>query len=160
MDKLTIQSNVCIEPKCLNNQILSHIKNKLLKDLLGTCDQEYGYVTKIYPEITVLNNIVSLAGNGIYFKVSLNIDSLKPKIGSIFEGKITNISPLAIFVEVECKMKVIVPAIKMLDYKYSKLKKIYEKGNDTLKLSRTVKVCITAFKYEKKMFDCIGTLIC
>jgi DNA-directed RNA polymerase subunit E'/Rpb7 len=158
MSRITVERKVFLEPKYLDSKILTHIDSKLKKQLIGNCDQEYGYVIKIYENLSILSNTVSSAGTGVYFHVRFSLKTLKPKVGNTYEGTVCLIYPDLIFVEVANKMKILIRDDKMNGYRYSKTKNIFKKDTKTIMVGDKVQIVIDMIKYEKQNFNCIGSL--
>lgn len=158
MSRIVMERKICIEPKYLDDNIKSHLLKKIQKDILGKCDQSYGYVTKIYKKIEIVENIISTAGPGVFFLVKFEAQVLKPEVGSEYEGVVCMVSSHGIFVEVFQKIKVFIPADKMDGFKFDKNKQVFKRGKETISESDTVEISITMIRYEKQNFNCIGSL--
>lgn len=158
MSRITIIRKICLEPRYLDENLQEHLKEKIHTDVLNHCDQAYGYITKIYDNIEIVENIISQAGPGIFFKVKFTAKVLRPEVNSVYEGKICMIFAQGIFVEIMGKMKVLVPADKMGNFKYNKTTSTFKNGTKTLVQGDKVEVLITMIKYEKHNFNCIGNL--
>lgn len=158
MSRITMERKICLEPRFLDSKITEHIREKIQHDILGKCDQSYGYVTKIFKNIQIVENIVSTSGSGVFFLVKFGAEVFKPEIGSEYEGRVCMTSPHGIFVEVFGKMKVLIPADKMDGYKFDKSGPYFKKGKKTISEGDTVRIEINMTKYEKQNFNCIGSL--
>jgi DNA-directed RNA polymerase subunit E'/Rpb7 len=158
MSRITVEQKICLEPKFLDAKLLSHIYTTLKQRFVGKCDQELGYILKIYDNITVLGNTVSSAGSGIFFNTRFDIKTLKPKEGCVYEGNVCLVFSEGIFVEVANKMKILIHVDKMNGYKYSKTKNIFKKGTKTIMIGDKLEITIEKVKYEKQNFNCLGSL--
>jgi DNA-directed RNA polymerase subunit E'/Rpb7 len=158
MSRITIIRKICLEPRYLDENLQEHLKQKIHNDVLNQCDQTYGYITKIYDNIEIVENIISQAGPGIFFKVKFTAKALRPEVDSVYEGKICMVFAQGIFVEIMGKMKVLIPADKMGNFKYNKTTSSFKNGTKTLTQGDKVDVVITLIKYEKHNFNCIGNL--
>lgn len=158
MSRITIIRKICLEPKYLDENLYVHLTEKIHNDVLNHCDQTYGYITKIYDNIEIIENIISQASPGIFFKVKFTAKAIRPEVDSLYEGKICMIFPQGIFVEIMGKMKVLVPADKMGNFKYNKSTSTFKTEKKTLSKGDKVDVVLTMIKYEKHNFNCIGNL--
>lgn len=159
MSRVIAERRICLPPKFLDSNIPQHISEILKKDLQGKCDQEYGYILKVYDNIHILDNTVSNTGAGVYYHVKFGLKVLKPKIGETYTGTVCMIFPNGIFVEVQDKMKVLIPVNKMGDYKYNKSKNVFATDRQTISTGCTVEMRIDLIKYERQNFNCIGTFL-
>lgn len=158
MSRITIDKKIFVEPKYLDSKILSHIYKMLQEQMVGKCDQNYGYILKVYESINILGNSVASASPGAFFNVRFDIKILKPKIGCLYEGVVCMIFPEGIFVEVSNKMKILIRIDKMNGFKYNKNKNIFKKNEQTISKDDTVEIIIDMIKFEKQNFNCIGSL--
>jgi DNA-directed RNA polymerase subunit E'/Rpb7 len=153
-----MERKICLEPKFLDDNVIGHLLEKIERDVLGKCDQYYGYVVKVFKKIQIVENIISAAGPGVFFLVKFGAQVLKPEVGSEYEGTVCMTSPHGIFVEVFGKMKVLIPTDKMAGYKFDKTGPFFKKGKKTISEGDTVQIAISMIKYEKQNFNCIGCL--
>jgi hypothetical protein len=158
MSRITIDKKIYLEPKYLDCKLVSHIYKILQEQMVGKCDQNYGYILKIYESLNIIGNTVASASSGVFFNVRFDIKTLKPKIGGIYQGTVCMVFQEGIFVEVSNKMKILIRIDKMNDYKYSKSKNIFKKNDKTISKDDTVEILIEMIKYEKQNFNCIGSL--
>jgi exoribonuclease R len=61
-------------------------------------------------------------------------------------------------VEIDKKIKILVPVANMNNYEYNEETLIFEKEKKVIKVGDIVTVTVTKIKYEKKEFGCIGKL--
>jgi len=164
MTTVYIEKNINVEPKYLDQNIKETILEKIKTQFLGYCDQEYGYIKNIYPEYQLLDNIVSTAGIGITFKVKFKADIIKPNIGDIYEGKVCMVFSQGILTEIIKKMKVLIPIKELSCWTYDKAESKFvssqKKGKNIINIKKgdSIDVKITSCKYEKHIFECLGTL--
>ena len=158
MSRITIEKRICIEPKFLNTKIREHLLEKIRKEFLEKCDQTYGYITKIFDKIKIVENIISTADIGVFFRVKFDALVFKPEVGTEYKGEVCMISLHGIFVEVFEKMKVLIPTAKMGSYKFDKSETNFKKGKKTISIKDTVTISIDMIRYEKQNFSCIGSL--
>jgi len=138
--------------------VVDSIRKQIQKKMNGHCDQEYGYVVDSGQNIEILDNSISSTGSGVFFTVKFTVRSLKPAVGDEFEGKVFMIFEHGILIEVENLMKVFISKDKMGSYRYSKSKQLYKKGATTISMGDIITAVIEDIEYEKKNFNCIGSL--
>lgn len=158
MSRITVDKKIFLEPKYLDSKLVSHIYKILQEQMVGKCDQNYGYILKIYESINIIGNVVASASSGAFFNVRFDIKTLKPKIGGVYQGTVCMVFQEGIFVEVANKMKILIRIDKMGEYKYSKSKNLFKKNDKTISKDDTVEILIEMIKYEKQNFNCIGSL--
>jgi DNA-directed RNA polymerase subunit E'/Rpb7 len=137
---------------------MEHIYEKLCTDLLNKCDDTYGYILKIYKKIHILGNSVSSATSDVFFHVEFCIKAMKPNKGDEYTGKVCMIFSNGVFVQVEGKMKVLIPSTKLTSYTYNKDTNSFQKKRSSIKVGDELEVVIDLVKYEKQNFSCIGSL--
>lgn len=157
MSKVVIQKNICIDPEYLNENILDNIHKKICEKFLNKCDQEHGYIIKIYPRIEIVKNVISNTSSGVFFTVKFGIKCLKPVLGNKYKGIVCMVFPNGIFVEVEEKLKILIPNNKMKKYKY--INDIYTDNKEKICQGVEVELEIEMIRYEKQNFNCIGKLL-
>lgn len=158
MSRIIIEKKIYLDPSLLDEKVQNHIYNRICQEMSNHCDQTYGYILKIYPKFQIIENIVSSTGPGVFFHVRLGIDTLKPSVGESYPGVVCLIFPQGIFIEVAKRMKVLVPADKLVGYKYDKIKNVFKKDDKTISKDDEMSVIVDMFKYEKQNFNCIGSL--
>jgi DNA-directed RNA polymerase subunit E'/Rpb7 len=149
---------ISLEPSFLDENLKSHLIEKVKKELLGKCDKEYGYITEIYDDIKIINNTISSASYGVFFNIEIQAKVHKPEKGGKYEGRVCMVFSNGIFVEVFGRAKVLIPSDKMGGYKYVKEDSCYKKGKHKISVNDTIQVEIDLIKYEKQNFNCIGSL--
>lgn len=158
MSRIIMEKKICIEPSLLDENICDHILDKIRNDILEKCDQEYGYIIKIYDKIKILNNKISPDGIGIFFNVKFGVKAIKPEIGCFYKGIVCMIFSQGIFVEVFGKIKVLIPLDKLGSYKWDKNNSYYKLNNLIIQKESEIELRIDNIKYEKQNFNCIGSL--
>jgi DNA-directed RNA polymerase subunit E'/Rpb7 len=158
MQRVTIDKKIYLEPQFLNENLVLHISKSIKDQILGKCDKNNGYILKIYDNISILGNKVSSSGSGVYFNVRIDVKTLMPKIGGVYEGVVCFLFCDGIFVEVHGKMKILIRIDSMNGYKYNKIKNIFKKDTKTIAEGDKVEISINMVKYEKQNFNCIGNL--
>jgi DNA-directed RNA polymerase subunit E'/Rpb7 len=153
---------ISIEPKCMDNKIISSILTKLKTQVENDCSKENGYILSINKIIKILEVNISSANSDIICTVKFDANILKPEIGKILQGKVCMVFDKGIFIDVHNKLKVLVPesSISKLGYSFNIPKNIFVKDDkDHIKIDDILTVKITGLKYSKKNFSCFADLI-
>lgn len=160
MYRASVEDNVFVEPRFLNEHLKEHILEIVKERFLDKCSPTYGYVMKIYEEIEILSNVISMAnGTGsVIFRIRFSIKALLPKKGDVFNAVVQRIFHRGMFVEVENRMMVLVPVDKIKGYTFDTTENVYKNGKKKIKLGDSVSVKIYNKKFEKGRYDCIAEL--
>lgn len=157
MNRIVIEKNIPLEPNKLDKNFQKHIYEKIESLFLNKCDQENGYIIKIYDNISVLDNIFSLTTSNVIFKVKFGIKSIKPEVGKTFKAKVCMVFSNGIIAEIENKIKVVVPLNKLNDFIFQDSS--FKKDNLIIKKNDIISIIIDMVKYEKQNFNCIAGMI-
>ena len=158
MSRVIMERRIYLEPSLLDGKIIHHLLEKIEKEILFQCDQTYGYVTKVYKKLKILNNVISSSGPGVFFTVKFGVDVIKPEVGLEYKGIVCMIFQTGIFVEVFEKMKVLIPSRQIDGYKFDKATGTFQKGNNIIEKGDSLVIKVNLIKYEKQNFNCIGSL--
>lgn len=158
MSRVTLEKRLYLEPKDINSRIKDNIRAKI-NGLVGSCTQEFGYIVEVYDGIQILGNIIPTSDPGSFVTVKFEAKTLKPEAGSVYSGEVCMIFQDGIFVEVAGKMKVLLPASKLLGYEYRKDSGTFVSKIKTIGKGDQLKVKIDFVKYEKGKYGCIGSLL-
>lgn len=156
-EKINIEKNIYVDSSVFQKNIRKNVLDTVKKTFSQYCDKQYGYILEIEDDVNIISNIVSPSGIGAFFQVIFEATVLKPAKGDKYTGKVCMIFPNGIFVDVEKKLKVLIPAEKLGEYKY-KDDNTFKKGKKIISIETEVELEITSVKYEKQNFQCIGKL--
>ena len=141
----TISRQISIKPidldENIKNTIIEKLKDNIEKD---DCSYENGYILSINKILSYTSNYISNATNMVVFTVVFNANTLNPKIGSIYEGKVVSIHNSGFFVEIKNKIKVLIVIVNNTE--------------SIPKKDDIVKIEITDIRYQNKKISCIGKL--
>lgn len=159
MEKL-LTKNVTVLPSELCSDLEPFLIKRIREKYENTITKDEGYVFRVGEKIKVLSNHISPGtGYEIVFKVQFNANVLKPEVGDVIEGRIIIVDERGIFISVEDRMNVLVPASRLPDFSFDKQKKEFVRtSGEILKLGNEIKTRIVAIRYDKK-FNCIGELV-
>ena len=151
-----IEKVVCVEPKYLNENLLSHLRAQLKKEFIGKCDEKHGYISDIGSNIKIVKNKLSRATKGVFFHLKFGIKAVKPKINQDYEGEVCIVFEYGILANILGKIKVLIPKESIQDFIFSK--GVYSKGEEVITKNSKIIVNINKMKYENQNFECIGNL--
>ena len=151
-----IERRLYLDPKYLDSKLFEHLLKKLQDTIVGECTKEYGHILSV-------ENITEIVSNeDTIFTLKFEATTLKPEVGKILEGKVCMIFKDGIFMKVADKQKMLLPAHTLNDYIYDESSStfIHEKNEkNVINLNSVIKAKITAIKYDKQNFSCVGTLV-
>lgn len=163
-----IKKKVCLEPQYLNANIKKHIIDKLKFLISNECTKEYGYFLNLVKLCKIEDNIISTDCKVFddhrvtsicqsVFTVSFEAETLRPEIGSVFEGIATTMLSAGISLTIRGKMKVLIPS-PIKGYEFDIHTKSYL-GKSTIKEGDKIKVKILNTMYTDKSFKSYGSLV-
>lgn len=148
---------VSLEAKCLDKDILKHVKDALIKKI-GTCTQESGYILSIN-NFVIDDTEISRATGAIVVRVKANCDFLKPEISKVYPAIVTScVNSHGVYLHYKDKLKILVMERTLDTVKFENGCYTLASGVD-IKVGSTVDVKVTATKYEKNNYQSIG-IIC
>jgi|LauGreDrversion4_2_1035121.scaffolds.fasta_scaffold1369981_1 DNA-directed RNA polymerase subunit E'/Rpb7 len=156
--KTIIESRICIEPQYLSKDIMKHILKKISDNTINECTKENGYILKINKIVGITDNYISNSNSEIVFNVKYEVQQLKPEIDKKYSGNVCMLFQSGIFLNIESKIKVLIPIDALKNYEYNQSKLEFKSKNKTIKIGDTVDIIITAINYAKQNFNCIGKL--
>ena len=132
-----------------------------MKDVyVNVCSKRYGYILTVNRIQTFNDNCISSASHGINFNITFEINTIRPEVNKIFSGIVCMIISKGIFINIQSKMKVLVPFDKMNGYTYQKSSNSYTKKDvNNIELQTEVSVKLIGIKYSKKEFSCFAELV-
>ena len=152
-----IVKTISVDPQCLDSNIKSHLLEKVKASLTNTCSKEYGYISNVIKIVGVVDNTIS-ASSEIMFKLKILVEALKPEVGTTLTGTATMVLQHGVFIEVDKKLKALIPSRNMEGFEFDKVKSVYKKGDVVYKAGDKITFKIASVRYEKNNFSCIGTL--
>lgn len=147
-----IERRIYLEPMYLDENIMEHLLQKVIQTTCGECTQEYGYIISIKRIVKILNNEDTI------FTVLFEADTLKPDVDSKLSGVICMVYKDGIFVNVADKQKILIPSSTLSNWKYDEVQSTYSKKHSTIKVGSNISVIVTASKFNKKGFICVGSI--
>ena len=161
MEKIIIQKQVCIEPKYMDSDIMSHITNELSRSCCKDCTKDYGYIIKINHIIKIIDNYINMDSN-IVFDIKFEASCLNPKPDKVLTGKVCMVFPDGVFIDVMKKMQILIPKQFIEGFTFNKKTNSYVKDdNDQITISegKQLRVSITASQYSNQKFSVFGKTV-
>ena len=147
-----ITRRVYLEPRYLDQNIMDHLLVKITEMTFGECTKEYGHIISVERIIEIVNNEDTI------FTVRFEAETLKPETGNKYTGVVCMVYKDGIFINVAEKQKMLIPSITLRGYTFEDVSGSYTKGNKRIKEGDEIKVVVTAVKYNKQSFSCVGSL--
>ena len=157
---ITLERKICVDSEFLTSDIENHIFKKIKKSIVNECSKEYGYFLDIIKLKKIKDNYISSNCENIFI-VIFEAEILKPEVGKIFEGVACMIFSGGIFINIQNKLKVLIPLSSIPDYEFNSAKNLFEKKSKSkiIKENDLVKVLISGTKYSKQSYSCFGTIV-
>ena len=148
-----IERRVYLEPKYLDENIMTHLLKKVSTTTIGECTKDYGYILSVNKIVQILNNEDTI------FTLLFDADTLKPETGSKLDGIVCMVYKDGIFVNVLNRQKVLIPSVTLKNYSFDEILATYVGSNSNIKQGDKITVIISAVKFSKKGFICVGSLV-
>jgi DNA-directed RNA polymerase subunit E'/Rpb7 len=154
-----IERRICLESQFLDSNLIIHLLEKIRSLTEDECTKEFGHILSVIRIIKIKDNIISSSNSDNVFTLVFEAEILKPEIGSIFDGQVCMILSSGIFLDVQNKLKILIPHDQTGLYTLNINGMYYSKGEDTIKQGDTISVLITGIKYTSQNFSCFGSLV-
>ncbi len=136
----------------LDQNIMKRLLVKISEMTFGECTKEYGHIISVKRIVEIVNN------EDTVFTVRFEAETLKPEIGNKYTGVVCMVYKDGIFINVAEKQKMLIPSITLQGYTFEDVSGSYAKGNKKIKEGDKIEVVVTAAKYIKQSFSCVGSL--
>jgi DNA-directed RNA polymerase subunit E'/Rpb7 len=157
-----ITKTICLDPSQLNSKINASLLEKARQTWVGKCTKEDGYIISIEKVVKKLNNHISSSTASIVFNLVVLAEILVPEIGLQVEAKTQTILPQGIFCTAKGKLNILLPVSVLSEFEFDRATFSYTRISDKeqkIKKNDVVLIEVTAIRYEKNNFNCIGSLI-
>ena len=150
-----IERRVYLEPRYLDQNIMHHLLARIIENTFGECSKEYGHILSVERIVKIVSN------EDTVFTVQFEAKIFKPEAGKKLRGVVCKVYKDGIFIDIVNKQKMLVPAVILKEkaYSFDEAGGIYTNGNAKIKEGNEVDAVITAAKYNKQYFSCIGSLV-
>ena len=160
-----IEKRVCVKPDCLNSKIRSYLLQKSKEYYINDCTKDLVYIIDIKKLVKIKDNFLSNSCSDIVFEIILKVETIKPDVGMVFNGKVCMIFQDGILVNIKEIMKVLIPVSVLKNYELENNIFIYKGGGEDDKVKRNeikindiIDVVIIGSKYSKKKYSCFGNI--
>lgn len=152
MSEVTITKRVYLESKYLNHDIMNSLMKTLVESVKTECTKEHGHILSVRCILDILEN------EGNVFMLRFLAKTIKPEAGKQFTGKVCMVYRDGIFINIEDRQKMLIPATSLKGYTFDQLHNTYTKGVKIIQVGTIVNAVVTAAKYNKGNFSCFGSL--
>lgn len=149
---IIIERRIYLEPRYLDQNIMSHLLAKIIEETSNECTKEYGHILSVKRIVEVINIEDTI------FTVRFEAETLKPEPGAKFTGIVCMVYKDGIFVNIADKQKMLIPSITLKGYIFDDNLEQYVKNKIKIKEGDEIQVIVTATKYNKQNFSCVGSL--
>jgi len=157
--KTIIERRICLEPQFLDSNIMNHVFEKVKRSVQNECTKEHGYIIEVTRVVGISDNWISSANSDIVFNVVFEAEVLKPEIGLLLEGDVCMIFPNGILLNIQTKMKFLIPLGSLNGYQFNSLSMCYENGDSKIEKGDVLTVEVVEIKYKDQNFMCFGNLV-
>lgn len=156
-----LRKPICLDPKYLDSNLKISLLIKAKESWIGKCTKEDGYILDIVDVAEILDNKISPATTSLLFSLKLVAKVLKPEINKCFKTTVTMVLQQGIFTSCENILNILLPISQITNFEFDASKGVYvSKTNpdECIAIKSEIEVEITAIRYEKNKFTCIGRL--
>jgi DNA-directed RNA polymerase subunit E'/Rpb7 len=150
----TTQTDIVVKPSELRD-IRRTIVDKLNQKIATECTEKNGYVMRITAIDPRYTNIISRISGNCIVQVTFTTDNLRPCVDHIYSVKITKVYKTGIVASFT-KITFFIPTTTLENYEFKENR--FESPTDVIEEGQTVKVRVTAVRYENGNFQCMSTL--
>jgi DNA-directed RNA polymerase subunit E'/Rpb7 len=113
-----ITRRVCVDASSLTSDIEKHIFYKLEIDTKKECTLEQGYLIRVVKIVNIKDSYISNANSDIIFEIDFQAETIKPEVGSLFDGVVWKIFEKGLFVIVQERLRILVALPALQDKGY------------------------------------------
>ena len=153
MNRVVIKKSIPVECVALGPDLDKYIEEKLTEQV-GKCSQEYGYILSV-GKFKIVDTEISRATTETIMVVTFEAETAKPEVGKTLTAVVSMcVSGHGIYAYNNGKIKVLIPERSLKIFKF--VSGAYVSENTTYKTGDEIVITITAIKYDKNNFQCIG----
>jgi DNA-directed RNA polymerase subunit E'/Rpb7 len=131
---------------------MKHLFDKLVVSTNNECTKDHGHILSVERVIEIIDNQDTI------FTVNFEAKTLKPEAGKKMSGVVCMVYKDGIFININNKQKMLIPALKLKEYEFDNTSKSYVNGLKKIEVGNTVEAIVTASKFCNKNFSCVGSL--
>ena len=153
MNRVVIKKSIPVECVALGPNLDKYIEEKLTEQV-GKCSQEYGYILSV-GKFKIVDTEISRATTETIMVVTFEAETAKPEVGKTLTAVVSMcVAGHGIYAYNNGKIKVLIPERSLKTFKF--VSGAYVSENTTYKTGDEIVITITAIKYDKNNFQCIG----
>ena len=125
------------------------------------CTKKHGYMMSVDGIVDIVDNTITSANSDAVFTVKFQVQILKPERTKSYSGLICMIIATGIFVDIEKKLKILIPRAGLDGYTFQKNldgNMEFAKDNISLVVGVPITVSVSDIKYSSGCFSCFGEL--
>ena len=157
-----IRTSIIISPEMMGKDWKAHLFEKLNKELVGKCTQEYGYILKVDKIQRVVDQSIMRTGGKIRFTIDFWGETLKPEIGKQLDVGIDMITPHGLFCRFKM-LRMLLPLNNCAGYilrqDFSSSCLVNNLKNHVIRKGETIQVKIENVRFENELYSCIVSLL-
>ena len=154
--KHTITTSIPIECHALGPNLDTYIGQKL-SEQVGKCSRDYGYILSV-GDFKIVDTEISRATTETIMVVAYEAETAKPEVGKEMKVLVSMcVSGHGIYAYNNGKIKVLIPERSLKSFKFDSGS--YKSDTKTYKTGDEIAITITAIKYDKNNFQCIGNIV-
>jgi len=160
---MLIIHRIHLNPKYLNSDIYKSLLDELKEKTKKECTGEYGHIININGITRIIGGLnVSSINCDITCDVEFDAETLKPKVGDEYSGKVCAILPKAgILIEVKNCLRVLVKSDSLHNYIHEVIgnRYVHIREKKSINIGDTINVKLRGVKYTDHKFCCFGDLL-
>lgn len=155
--RVAIKKSIPVECFALGPLLNDYIEQRI-QDSVGQCTQEYGYILNV-GKFKIIDTEISRATTETIMVVSFDATTVKPEVSAKMVATVsTCVSGHGIYAYSHGKIKVLVPERTLKGCKFVNGSYTLDEGKKPIMTGDEIEIVITAIKYDKNNFQCIGSL--
>jgi DNA-directed RNA polymerase subunit E'/Rpb7 len=165
-ETVTIRKQIQTSPSVLTNDLNAVVKTLVQDSDMGTCSKLHGYILEVN-DVNIISCSVSESNSFLNFDIDYTATTLKPKIGSIYTGRVCLVFEMGILVNIAEIMKVLIPTSSNTNFRFdSDLNRIeykrstVEDGSLIIENGDLLRIRITGIQFNESTisFNCYGVI--
>jgi DNA-directed RNA polymerase subunit E'/Rpb7 len=150
----TKQADIVLKP-CELKDMRRTIVDKLNQKIATECTETNGYVIQITAIDPGYTNIISRVSGNCIVRVTFTTDNLRPRVGHIYNVQIIKAYKTGIVASFR-RITFFIPVTMLEGYEFEENR--YTSPSRVIEEGQTIRVQVTAARYENGNFQCISTL--
>jgi DNA-directed RNA polymerase subunit E'/Rpb7 len=161
MQTTIVERRICLHPSLLGKGIKKSLIDKARISYANECTKKHGYMMSVDDIVDIVDNTITSANSDAVFTVKFRVQILKPERTKSYSGLICMIIATGIFVDIDKKLKILIPRAGLDGYTFQKNldgNMEFAKDNISLVVGVPITVSVSDIKYSSGCFSCFGEL--